>query len=96
MYAVIERYAVNPENAEEAVRRINAVLAGSLTHQVGFVEFDVVRAGEGSVMTICMFETRDQAKRVEQLEHAFERVVLGDLDLAHVWQAEGEVTMHRA
>ncbi len=47
------------------------------------------------VMTVCLFETRDQARRTEDLAHEFEKVVMADLSLEPVWELEGEVTVYR-
>jgi heme-degrading monooxygenase HmoA len=95
MYAVIERYRVRPEAVDEAVRRIEDVMAGAVRLQIGFVEFDVIRAGAGTVMTVCLFETRDQARRTEDLAHEFEQIAMADLALEPVWELEGEVTVYR-
>ncbi|MCU0257441.1 MAG: hypothetical protein MUF56_00260 [Solirubrobacteraceae bacterium] len=95
MYAVIERYRVRPEAIDDAVHRIEDVMAGAVRLQVGFVEFDVIRASTDTVMTVCLFETRDQARRTEDLAHEFEKVVMADLSLEPVWELEGEVTVYR-
>jgi heme-degrading monooxygenase HmoA len=95
MYAVIERYRVRPDAVDEATRRIEDVIAKTVREQVGFIEFDVIRASGDTVMTVCLFETRDQARRTEDLAHEFEKVAMADLALEPVWELEGEVRVYR-
>lgn len=96
MHAVIERYRIDPTRADEAIQRIERAAADAVAGQVGFVEYEVIRAGTGTLLTVLVFETREQAIRMDQLVEEF-AIVGADagLGIAPEWAVEGEVIVHR-
>ncbi len=96
MHAVIERYRIDPARAEDAIRRVERAVADAVAGQVGFVEYEVIRAGEGTLLTVLVFETREQVIRMDQLVEQF-AIVGSDagIGIAPEWAVEGEVVVHR-
>src|SRR5260370_42052105 len=62
MYVAIRRLQVKPGFMDEAVRLVENELVPILSSSPGFVEYDVVQAGEDVGLTICVFGRQAQSE----------------------------------
>ncbi len=69
MYAAIRRYNVHQGSAQELVRRVNESFLPIISQQPGFVAYYGVDPGDGSILTVSIFEDKsgaDQSTRMAQ------------------------------
>ncbi len=69
MYAAIRRYNAYQGSAEELVRRVNQGFIPLLSQQPGFVAYYGIDPGDGSIMTMSIFEDKagaDASTRIAQ------------------------------
>ena len=62
MYLAIRRLTVQPDSTDEVIRRVENGLVPILSSVPGFVEYVGVHIGEGSLLSISIFETKEQAE----------------------------------
>ncbi len=96
MYVAIRRLQVQPGFMDEAVRLVENELVPILSSSPGFVEYDVVQAGEDVGLTISVFETQEQAEEsnrraAEWVKTHLAPLAAGPLEIVAV----GEVLVHK-
>jgi hypothetical protein len=67
MYAVLRRYTVRLGSVDAAARYAEETLLPQLRQVPGFATFYLVDAGQGTLMSIGLFETEDGADRANEL-----------------------------
>jgi hypothetical protein len=61
-YGVIRRYQVDPGNLDEIIRRASEGFVQLITQAPGFATYNIVDAGNGTVVTISSFANKEQAE----------------------------------
>ena len=67
MFAVIRRYNTHEGTTEKIVQRVREGFVPLISGLPGFVSYDVVRAADGSLLSMSVFETRDAADASNRL-----------------------------
>ena len=67
MFAVIRRYNTHQGAAEKIVQRVREGFIPLISKLPGFVSYDVVRAADGTLLSVSVFETREAADESNRL-----------------------------
>jgi hypothetical protein len=82
MFASIRRYRMDFGSVYGLTRRVDTDFAMRIAEQPGFIAYELIDCGDGTLITISLFGQPEQAE--------------ASRSLARAWTAEhGEVTMHR-
>lgn len=73
MYSVIRRYNINPGTADKIIQRVNESFLPELRNVPGFVGYWLVKADEGSIVSVSIFEERDGAEQSNRLASTWVR-----------------------
>ncbi len=95
MYAAIRRYNAYQGSAEELVRRVNAGFIPMISQQPGFIAYYGVDPGDGSIMTVSIFEDKAGADASSRLAQDWIRQNLSSMIKNAPVIVTGEVVMHR-
>ena len=90
MYAAIRRFSTD-RNMDEALRRADAEFTKAVECQLGFVEHRVVRTGPNEVISVLLFDTKDEADRNRYFSEQFIDVGFTGLDVRLLDEWRGEV-----
>ena len=90
MYAAIRRFSTDGD-MDEALRRADAEYTKAVECQLGFIEHRVVRTGPNEVISILLFETRDEADRNRFFTEQFIDVGFAGLSVQLLDEWRGEV-----
>jgi hypothetical protein len=60
-YGVMRRYQVDPRNVEEIVRRATEGFVPIITQAPGFATYNVIDVGNGTIVSISSFASKEQA-----------------------------------
>jgi heme-degrading monooxygenase HmoA len=58
MYAAIRRYNIAPGSADSIVQRVNERLLPVLNQMPGFIAYYLINPGDGTVVSVSVFEDR--------------------------------------
>ncbi len=96
MYASVRRYRVGSGSMDELMHRVDRDFAESLARQPGFVAYQLIDGGDGTLTTISTF--RDAAGAEESIELAAQWVKeeLADFEIERLQALAGEVGVSRA
>ena len=67
MFAVIRRYNTHEGSAEKIVQRVREGFVPLISKLPGFVSYDVVRASDGTLLSMSVFESREAADSSNRL-----------------------------
>lgn len=67
MFAVIRRYNAQPGTTHQILERVDEGFAPILRALDGFVAYTVLDAGDGTIASVSIFETRESAEASTQL-----------------------------
>ena len=67
MFAVIRRYNAQPGTTHHILERVDEGFAPMLRALDGFVAYTVLDAGDGTIASVSVFETRESAEASTQL-----------------------------
>jgi heme-degrading monooxygenase HmoA len=79
MYGVIRRYKIDPANFDEVVRRGEQGLVPQLSGAPGFVSYRVLQADNGDLLSVSLFEDRDQAEESARIAAGWVKENTSDL-----------------
>jgi hypothetical protein len=96
MYAMVRRYRADQDDVDEIAHRVDQEFAETLSAETGFCDYQLVDCGDGTVVSITMFEDEDGARRSNQLAAEWVGESLGDLRLERTDALGGEVLVSRA
>ncbi len=96
MYAAIRRYNAYQGSAEELVRRVSTDFIPLLSQQPGFVGYFGVDPGDGSIMTVSIFEDKAGADASSRVAQEWVRSNLSSMIKNAPVIVTGEVVMHKA
>jgi hypothetical protein len=96
MYAMVRRYRADLEDVDEIAHRVDQQFAETLSDEPGFCDYQVIDCGDGTIVSITMFEDEDGARRSNQMAAEWVGESLGDLRLERTDAFGGEVLVSRA
>jgi hypothetical protein len=93
---MIRRYRVDRGKVDEVAHRVDVDFADTLTREPGFVDYQVIDCGDGTIISVTMFETEEGARRSTQLAGEWVEDSLADIRLERTEAFGGEVLVSRA
>ncbi len=96
MYASIRRYRMGAGSIDDAMHLVDTELADLLTEQPGFVDYQVIDAGDATIVSITMFDDEEQCMRSNDMAAAFVREHLVGFQVERTDMFGGEVMVSRA
>ena len=96
MYAAIRRYQVDPGSVAEITRRVQNGFVPLIRQVPGFVDYYLVDAGNGTVVSLSVYTDRGGEEESVRLAAEFVRQQLTDLILNPAEVMAGEVCIHEA
>lgn len=96
MHAMVRRYLVNDREIDEVAHRVDTEFAETISHEPGFVDYQVIDCGDGTICSITIFDTEEGARRSNQLAAEWVEEGLADLRLERTEAFGGEVMVSRA
>lgn len=96
MYASMRTYRVGSGQIDALMHRVDRDFAEALAQEPGFVAYQAIDTGHNMVMTISMFQTREQAEASDDLAAQWVADELRDFDITRVGTLGGEAMVSRA
>ena len=96
MYTAVRQYRCDPAAVADIAHRADEEFADRLAEQDGFVGYEMVDCGDGTMFTLTVFTDRESAERSNELAAEFVRSRLGDFDIERTGAHIGEVRVNRA
>ena len=96
MHAMVRRYRVDPDVIDDLAHRVDTEFAETISAEPGFVDYQVVDCGDGTILSITMFDSEDGARRSNQMAAEWVEESLADLRLERTEAFGGEVLVSRA
>jgi hypothetical protein len=96
MYASIRRYRVGAGTIDDAMHLVDTELADRLSQEPGFVDYQAMDTGNGTMTSVTIFEDEDQCLRSNDLAAEFVRDHLADFEVERVDMFGGDVRVSRA
>ena len=94
MFAVIRRYNTHEGTADRIVQRVRDGFIPLISKLPGFVSYDVVRAADGCLVSMSVFETRQAAEDSNRLASDWVHDNLASLIRTAPIILSGEVMVH--
>jgi quinol monooxygenase YgiN len=96
MYASIRSYRVDAERVDELMHRIDRDFAESMAAEPGFLAYQAIDTGNGTISTISVFREHEQAEASNELAAQWIEEELGDFNVQRMGVRGGEVMVSRA
>lgn len=96
MFATVRRYRTDTDAIDEMMHLADTRFADRLAAEDGFLDYQLIDTGNGTVTSISIFETEQQCMRSNDLAANFVRTELRDFDIERTDVIAGEVMVSRA
>jgi hypothetical protein len=96
MYADVRRYRVDPASVDEALHRVDERFCPELEEMPGFVAYEVLDCGDGEILAITVFRTREGAEMSREAAAGWVARDLSDMDIERTDAISGEIKVSRA
>ena len=96
MFCSVRKYRMDPARVDELMHRVDEGFAELIAKEPGFVGYQVLDCGDGSVMTITTCRDSEGAEGSIAMAAAWIRDNLSDVDIERVDAQVGEVKVNRA
>jgi hypothetical protein len=96
VHAMVRRYVVSDREIDEVAHRVDTEFAEMISQEPGFVDYQVIDCGDGTICSMTIFDTEDGARRSNQLAGEWVEESLADLRLERTQAFGGEVMVSRA
>ena len=96
MYAMVRRYRADHEDVDEIAHRVDQEFAETISGEPGFCDYQVVDCGDGTIVSITIFEDEEGARRSTQMAAEFVGENLGEFRIERTDAFGGEVLVSRA
>lgn len=96
MYASLRTYRVASGSVDALMHRVDRDFAEALSQEPGFVAYQAIDTGNDMIMTVSVFQTREQADASNQLAADWVADELMDFDVTRVGVIGGDVMVGRA
>jgi hypothetical protein len=96
VHAMVRRYLVDDREIDEVAHRVDTEFAETISREPGFVDYQVINCGDGSICSITIFDTEEGARRSNQMAAEWVEESLTDVRLERTAAFGGEVMVSRA
>jgi hypothetical protein len=96
MYASIRRYRMGAGSMDDAMHLADTELADRFAAEPGFVDYQAIDTGDGTVTSVTIFDDEDQCLRSNDLAAEFVRDHLAAFEVEQTDVFSGEVMVSRA
>jgi hypothetical protein len=96
MYASIRRYRLGAGSLDDAMHLADTELADRIAAEPGFVDYQAIDTGDGTVMSVTIFDDEDGCLRSNDLAAEFVRDHLAAFEVERTDMFSGEVMVSRA
>ena len=96
MFASLRTYRFGSGSMDDLMHRVDRDFADGLAREPGFVGYQVIATGADTLMSISLFETREDAERSTELAAQWVADDLADFGIARMGAMTGEVMVSRA
>jgi hypothetical protein len=96
MYASIRRYRMGAGSMDDAMHLADTELADRLAEEPGFVDYQAVATGDGTITSMTIFEDEEQCLASNDIAAEFVREHLGPFQVERLAVFGGEVMVSRA
>jgi hypothetical protein len=96
MFASIRKYRCRPDQVADVMRRVDEVFAPRLEQMDGFVAYDAIDTGDGTVVSFTVCRDRAACERSVALSGEFVRAELAEFDVERIDAIIGDVVVSRA
>ena len=94
MYAMVRRYRMATGSMDDLMHKVDTQFADRLQEQLGILHYQAIDTGDGTIMTVTVFEDEDQCRRSEPAA-AGVREGLADFRVEEIHALTGEVRVSR-
>ena len=95
MYAIIRHYQTGVGSINDLMHKVDTEFADRVPEEVGSVLYQAIDTGDGTVMTVMLFENEEAGRRSEKAA-AGVRERLGEFQIEQIEVFAGEVMVSRA
>ena len=96
MHAMIRRYLVSERDIDDVAHRIDTQFAETISREPGFVDYQVIDCGDGTICSMTIFATEEGARRSNELAREWVEESLVDVRLERTQAFGGAVMVSRA
>lgn len=96
MYASIRRYRMEAGSMDDVMHLVDTELADRLAEEPGFVDYQAIDTGNGTIASITIFDDEDQCLHSNDLAAEFVAEHLADFDFERIEVLGGEAMVSRA
>jgi hypothetical protein len=96
MYASIRRYRMGAGSMDDAMHLADTELADRLSAEPGFIDYQAMDTGDGTITSVTIFEDEEQCLRSNDMAAEFVREHLSDFQVERLDTFGGEVMVSRA
>ncbi len=96
MYATFRRYRMGAGSMDDAMHLADTELADRLAEQPGFIDYQAVDTGDGTIMSVTICENEEQCLATNDMAADFVREHLPDFQVERLEAFGGEVMVSRA
>jgi hypothetical protein len=96
MYCSIRKYRMDPAKVDELMHRVDEGFAEEIQRGPGFVGYQVLDCGDGSIVTVSTFRDREGAEESIAAAAAWVRDNLSDVGIERTDAFMGEAKVSRA
>jgi hypothetical protein len=95
MYAMIRRYRMAAGSMDDLMHKVDTQFADRLQEQLGILHYQAIDTGDGTILTVTVFEDEGQCRRSEAAA-AGVREGLAEFRVEEIHALTGEVMVSRA
>ncbi len=95
MYTMVRRYMMAAGSMDDLMHKVDTQFADRLQEQLGILHYQAIDTGDGTIMTVTVFEDEDQCRRSEAAA-AGVREGLAEFRVEEIDALMGEVMVSRA
>jgi hypothetical protein len=96
VYAIVHHYRTKSGSFDEMVKQVDSEFADHIPEQVGSLLYTAVKTGDGTAMTIMLFDDEETAIRSDAAAAAVRRSLDGRFGVEETAVQRGEVMISRA
>jgi hypothetical protein len=96
MFCSVRRYRMDPTRVDELMHRVDEGFAELIAEEPGFVAYQVLDCGDGSIVTVTNCRDREGAENSVAMAAAWIRDEVSDLEIERVDAFVGEAKVSRA
>ena len=95
MYAMVRRYRMAAGSMDDLMHKVDTQFADRLQEQLGILHYQAIDTGDGTIVTVTVFEDEIQCRRSEAAA-AGVRESLAEFRVEEIHALTGEVMVSRA